>query len=69
MSRDMNISLKEADTVAPRSIALGRIAEIDEVADLVTYLASERAHFVNGTTIEIDGSQQKPLMDMLRDRR
>jgi hypothetical protein len=26
------------------------------------------AHFVNGTMIEIDGGQQKPLMDHLRDR-
>ena len=69
MSRDMNISLEEADTLAPRSIPLGRIAEVDEVADLVTYLASDRAHFVNGTMIEIDGGQQKPLMDMSRDRR
>ena len=39
------------------------------MADLVTYLASDRAHFVNGTMIEIDGGQQKPLMDMSRDRR
>ena len=69
MSRDMNISIEEANTLAPRSIPLGRIAEIDEVADLVTYLASDRAHFVNGTMIEIDGGQQKPLMDTSRDRR
>jgi hypothetical protein len=26
------------------------------------------AHFVNGTMIEIDGGQQKPLMDRFRDR-
>jgi len=25
-------------------------------------------HFVNGTMIEIDGGQQKPLMDRMRDR-
>ena len=69
MSRDMNISFEEADQLAPHSIPLGRIAEVDEVADLVTYLASDRAHFVNGTMIEIDGGQQKPLMDRSRDRR
>ena len=40
-----------------------------EEADFVTCLASDRAHFVNGTTIEIDGGQRKPLMDMSRDRR
>jgi len=59
---------EEADTLAPRSIPLGRIAECEEVASLVTYLASDLAHFVNGTMIEIDGGQQKPLMDRFRDR-
>jgi len=68
MARDMKISREEADTLAPRSIPLGRIAECDEVASLVTYLASDLAHFVNGTMIEIDGGQQKPLMDRFRDR-
>ena len=67
MARDMNISVEEADQLAPKSIPLGRIAETDEVADLVTYLCSPRAHFVNGTMIEIDGGQQKPLMDIARD--
>ena len=68
MSRDMDISFEEADKLAPRSIPLGRIAETEEVGNLVAYLASPLAHFVNGTMIEIDGGQQKPLMDMLRDR-
>src|SRR6266581_3529695 len=57
MARDMKISHEEADQLAPRSIPLGRIAEVDEVADLVVYLCSPRAHFVNGTMIEIDGGQ------------
>ncbi len=68
MARDMNISVAEADTLAPSSIPLGRIAEVEEVADLVVYLTSPRAHFVNGTMIEIDGGQQKDLMDRVRDR-
>ena len=32
MARDMNISVEEADKLAPRSIPLGRIAETEEVA-------------------------------------
>jgi len=68
MARDMGITTEQADARAAASIPLGRIAEVGEVADLVTYLASDRAHFVNGTMIEIDGGQQKPLMDALRDR-
>ena len=66
MSRDMKLSYEEADQLAPRSIPLGRIAEVDEVANLVAYLASPLAHFVNGSMIEIDGGQQKPLMDAAR---
>jgi NAD(P)-dependent dehydrogenase (short-subunit alcohol dehydrogenase family) len=68
MSRDMKLSYEEADTLAPRSIPLGRIAEVTEVANLVAMLASPLMHFVNGTMIEIDGGQEKALMDRLRDR-
>ena len=67
MARDMKLSIEEADQLAPRSIPLGRIAETVEVANLVTYLSSPLAHFVNGTMIEIDGGQQKPMMDVFRD--
>ena len=68
MARDMEITREEADMLAPRSIPLRRIAECEEVASLVAYLASDLAHFINGTMIEIDGGQQKPLMDRFRDR-
>ena len=68
MSRDMKISYEEADKLAPSSIPLGRIAEAEEVANLVTMLASPLAHFANGTMIEIDGGQEKVLMDRIRDR-
>ncbi|MBX6742937.1 MAG: SDR family NAD(P)-dependent oxidoreductase [Acetobacteraceae bacterium] len=68
MARDMGIPYEEADRLAPRSIPVGRIAEPEECANLVAMLASPLMHFVNGTMIEIDGGQQKALMDMLRDR-
>ena len=68
MARDMNLSFEEVDKLAPASIPIGPIAESDEVANLVTFLASDLAFFVNGTMIEIDGGQEKPLMDRLRDR-
>jgi 3-oxoacyl-[acyl-carrier protein] reductase len=68
MARDMNMSYEQADQLAPASIPLGRIAESEEVANLVTFLASDLAFFVNGTMIEIDGGQDKPLMDKIRDR-
>jgi 3-oxoacyl-[acyl-carrier protein] reductase len=47
---------------------MGRIAEPLEVANLVAMLASPLMHYVNGTMIEIDGGQDKALMDRFRDR-
>jgi NAD(P)-dependent dehydrogenase (short-subunit alcohol dehydrogenase family) len=69
MSRDMKLSYDEADQLAPSSIPMGRIAEVEEVANLVVMLASPLMHMVNGTMIEIDGGQEKALMDRARDRR
>src|ERR1700759_2451954 len=69
MSRDMKISYAEADKLAPASIPLGRIAEVEEVANLCVYLSSPLMHMVNGTQIEVDGGQEKSLMDRLRDRK
>jgi NAD(P)-dependent dehydrogenase (short-subunit alcohol dehydrogenase family) len=69
MSRDMKISHDEANQLAPSSIPMGRIAEVEEVAALVTMLASPLMHMVNGTQIEIDGGQEKALMDRVRDRK
>jgi 3-oxoacyl-[acyl-carrier protein] reductase len=68
MSRDMKISVDEADRLAPASIPLGRIAEVEEVANLVVMLASPLVQMANGTMIEIDGGQDKALMDRFRDR-
>lgn len=68
MSRDMKISYEEADKLAPASIPLGRIAEVEEVANLVVMLASPLVQMANGTMIEIDGGQDKALMDRFRDR-
>src|SRR5215813_13266895 len=38
MSRDMKISYEQADRLAPASIPMGRIAEVEEVANLVVLL-------------------------------
>ena len=68
MARDMKIPREQADKLAPASIPMGRIAEVEEVANLVVMLASPLMAMVNGTMIEIDGGQDKALMDSFRDR-
>lgn len=40
---------------------LGRIAQASEVAEAVAFLASERASFVTGTTLVVDGGLLLPL--------
>ncbi len=68
ISKNWDIPYDEAERLAPNSIPLGRIARPDECATLVAMLASPLTYFVNGTMIEIDGGQQKPLMDVSRSK-
>jgi NAD(P)-dependent dehydrogenase (short-subunit alcohol dehydrogenase family) len=68
MARDRQIPRDQADKLAPASIPMGRIAEVEEVANLVVMLASPLMQMVNGTMIEIDGGQDKALMDKFRDK-
>ena len=37
------------------AIPLGRIAQAVEIADLVVFLASDKAGYVNATTVTVDG--------------
>ncbi len=41
------------------SIPLGRVGRLAEVADLVTYLASDRSSYVHGTVINISGGKTR----------
>ena len=63
IARARKISPDEAQKRAERSIPLGRICTPEEVADIVVFVASERASFMNGALITVDGGQRKALLD------
>jgi 3-oxoacyl-[acyl-carrier protein] reductase len=45
-----------AAEAARRGIPLGRSGEAEEVADVIAFLASDRASYVSGTAINVDGA-------------
>lgn len=63
-ARDRGLSYEEAARQALKSIPLGRLCTPREVADLVVFLASARATFLNGAMITMDGGQRKAIMDV-----
>ncbi len=50
-----HMTLDEFYAKQGQSIPLKRLGEAEDVADLVCFLASERARYITGTTINLDG--------------
>jgi len=43
-------------------VPAGRLGRPEELAALITFLGSERASYINGTTIQVDGGLVKGLL-------
>jgi len=61
-AQQRNISIEEYIAEAIKPIPLGRMGEPVEVANLVVFLASERASYITGATIQVDGGLVKGLL-------
>jgi len=62
LSAKQNKSPKEIMSDWEKQNALGRLASPEEFANVVTFLTSEKASHLTGTTIQIDGGYVKGLL-------
>lgn len=54
-----NIPVEDLDKGYEKSIPLGRVGKLDDIANLVAFLASERSDYITGTTINISGGKSR----------
>ena len=55
-------SFDEIISAMGSDVPVGRIGRPEELADLAVFLASERASYITGTTIQVDGGLTKGLL-------
>jgi sorbitol-6-phosphate 2-dehydrogenase len=53
------ITVRQLSGDYSKSIPLGRPGKLNEIGDLVSYLASDRASYITGTTINISGGKSR----------
>ena len=58
MNTDRNSAIAQ---YAKQNIPLGRYAKPEEIADLIVFLSSERASYITGQTVSVDGGMGKGL--------
>ena len=60
-SREAGSHLNDLKQEAESLIPMGRLGKPDEVADLAVYLCSERASFLTGSSIVLDGGMRQDI--------
>ena len=60
-AQKLNIGEKDVEEQMASQVPLKRIAEPDEVANAVLFLASSKASYINGINLPVDGGRTKSL--------
>lgn len=60
--QDPGMTTKEVEKIYAASLPLGRWCEPSEVAEMVAFLASERASYLTGTELHLDGGTTASFM-------
>jgi 3-oxoacyl-[acyl-carrier protein] reductase len=61
-ARAANSSAEEVMKSWEKDVPLGRLGQPEEIAAYAVFLASERASYITGTTVAIDGGLVKGVM-------
>ena len=61
LATNEGVAREQAEERWTRQIPLGRLAEPEEFANVVTFLASERASYITGVSIAVDGGLVKGI--------
>ena len=62
MSEERNLTRAQVSELLRASLPLGRVCTPEEVANVVLFLSSSMATYVNGAHVPVDGGQRKALM-------
>ncbi|HWU39743.1 MAG TPA: SDR family oxidoreductase, partial [Candidatus Acidoferrum sp.] len=61
-SQKQGRSFDEMKRLREQEIPLGRMGDPEEVANMIVFLASERARYVTGVTVQVDGGLIRSVM-------
>lgn len=53
------VTVEGLGTDYSKAIPLGRPGKLDEIGELITYLASDRASYITGTTVNVSGGKSR----------